>query len=272
MKGTSVRRHPDRHYCDRRDRGFKSVSVVIPVINEVKSLHDTVNTIFSCAAESILEVIIVVCDKTTAESRSACRDLAKQYDGQISIIPQILPFLGGALREGLQVARGSHVILMFSDGESEPRSVADLIREAKNNPEDVIVASRWIEKNSFQNYPFLKTLLNYFFQKTFSFLYLKKITDFTFGYRLYPTPLMQTIDWQETGHSFVFESIVKPLRLGVGIREIPTTWKARSEGESQLRIYMYFRYLWVGFKWRFLPRRLFYNEHGNASGSSSTGG
>lgn len=260
MKGNSVRQSPNRHYCDRRDRGFKSASVVIPVINEVKSLCDTVNTVFECAADAILEVIIVVCDKTTKESLSACRKLAVQYDGKIRIIPQALPFLGGALREGLQIARGSHVIVMFSDGESEPRSVADLIREARENPSSVILASRWLKKKSFQNYPFFKTLLNFFFQKTFSFLYLKKITDFTFGYRLYPTRLMQSIDWQETGHSFVFESIVKPLRLGVDVREIPTTWKARSEGESLLRAYMYFRYLWVGFKWRFLPRKYFYKK------------
>ena len=239
---------------DLRNRGFESASVVLPVINEVRSLRDTIDILFESGRDSILEVIIVVCHKTTEESLAACADLQKRYSGQVRMIQQTLPFLGGALREGLLAARGSHVILMYSDGESDPRSVIDLIGKARENPESVVSASRWLNGNSFEGYPAVKTLLNYLFQKTFSLLYWKNITDFTFGYRIYPTPLIQGIEWHETGHAFVFESIIKPLRLKTRITEIPTTWKARTEGESQLKPFMYVRYIWVGLKVRISRR------------------
>ena len=116
----------------------------------------------------------------------------------VRMIQQTLPFLGGALREGLLAARGSHVIVMYSDGESDPRSVIDLIDKARENPESVVSASRWLNGNSFEDDPTVKTLLNYLFQKTFSLLYWKKLTDFTFGYRIHPTQLIQAIEWQET--------------------------------------------------------------------------
>ena len=257
MKINTAQESVSKHGYDRQEGGFESASVVLPVINEVRSLYQTIDTVFEHAGESILEVIIIVCHKTTAEVLSACNELREKYAGRIRIIPQKLPSLGGALREGLLAARGSHVIIMFSDGESDPRSVGDLISEARRNPEGIISASRWLKGSSFEGYPAVKTLLNYLFQKVFSLLYWKNITDFTFGYRIYPVPLIQAIEWEEIGHSFVFESLLKPLRLDVNVLEIPSAWKARSEGESQMKLYKYFKYLWIGLKVRITQRKRF---------------
>jgi glycosyltransferase involved in cell wall biosynthesis len=181
MKVNTAQESSGKHGYDRQEGGFESASVVLPVINEVRLLYQTIDTIFEYAGESIREVIIIVCHKTTAESLSACKELGERYAGQIRVIRQRLPFLGGALQEGIPAARGSHVIVMFSDGESDPRSVGDLISEARKNPEAIISASRWLKGNSFEGYPAVKTLLNYLFQKAFSLLYWKNITDFTFG-------------------------------------------------------------------------------------------
>jgi hypothetical protein len=257
MKINTARESVSQHGYDRQEGGFKSASVVLPAINEVRSLYQTVDTIFEYSGESILEVIIIVCHKTTAAALFACNELREKYAGRIRVIPQKLPFLGGALREGLLAAGGSHAIVMFSDGESDPRSVGALISEARRNPEAIISASRWLKRNSFEGYPAVKTVFNYLFQKVFSLLYWEKITDFTFGYRIYPAPLIQAIEWEETRHPFVLESILKPLRLSVDVLEIPSAWKARSEGESQMKLYMYFRYLWIGLKVRITQRKRF---------------
>jgi len=254
MKVNTTLERFGNHGYGRQEGGFESASVVLPVINEVSSLYQTIDTILEYVGESIREVIIVVCHKTTAESLSACNELGERYVGQIRVIQQKLPFLGGALREGLLAAGGSHVIVMFSDGESDPRSVGDLISEARRKPEAIISASRWLKENSFDGYPVGKKLLNYLFQKAFSLLYGGNITDFTFGYRIYPVQLIHAIEWKEMGHSFVLESILKPMRLKVNVIEIPSAWKARSEGESQVKPYMYLRYLWIGLKIRITQR------------------
>jgi len=230
---------------------FTSASVVLPVINEVESLNRVVNAVFGQPGKNIREIIIVVCSKTTADSLAACHSLCEKYKGRIRILQQTLPFLGGALREGLAAVHSSHVVVMYSDGESAPHSIGALIREAERNPDAIISASRWLKESTFAGYSKIKYVLNYLFQKVFSLFYWTRVTDFTFGYRIYPVPLMQTIDWQETGHAFVFESIVKPLRLRIKIIEIPTCWRARHEGVSQCRPGMYLRYLWVGLKVRF---------------------
>jgi hypothetical protein len=71
---------------------------------------------------------------------------------------------------------------------------------------------------------------------------------------LFPKELVQSIRWEELKHPLFLETIVKPLRLGVEVVEVPTTWRARTEGESQntfLRNFVYFR---IGLKTLFMPR------------------
>ena len=67
----------------------------------------------------------------------------------------------------------------------------------------------------------------------FAVLYGTRLTDMTYAYRIYPTKLVQSLRWEELRHPFLFEALVKPLRLGVAVIEIPSIWKARMEGESQ---------------------------------------
>ena len=242
---------------------FESCTIVIPLMNETASLRYVIETVFKTAQDDVSEVLIVVCHKTTADSMAECHALQKQYPGKIKILWQQLPFLGGALREGFAAAQGSHVIAMYSDAESEPLHVSNLIAAAKKSPAAIISASRWLNRRSFENYGSKKLFLNFIFQKVFSIMFLTNITDFTFGYRIYPLPILQAIQWRELKHAFVLESIIKPLRLSVEVKEIPTHWKARSEGESQLRFSTYLRYPLLGLLVRFTRKKRFLKDAGS---------
>jgi hypothetical protein len=88
----------------------------------------------------------------------------------------------------------------------------------------------------------------------FSLLYWTPLTDMTFGYRCAPTKLFQSIAWEELKHPFFIETLVKPLRLGVRVHEIPTVWKAREEGESQNSFWETFKYFRPAWKTRFMAK------------------
>jgi len=66
-----------------------------------------------------------------------------------------------------------------------------------------------------------------------------------------PTQLVQAIHWEELRHPFLFETMIKPLRLGVPVVEIPATWVARQEGTSQNTFFRNFVYFRTGLKTRF---------------------
>jgi hypothetical protein len=118
-----------------------------------------------------------------------------------------------------------------------------------------VTASRWRAGGSFQGYSKVKLVCNWLFQKFFSVLFGTRLSDMTYAFRLFPTKLIQSIQWEELRHPFLFETLVKPLRLGVPVIEIPSVWKARTEGESQNTFFRNFVYFRTGLKTRCASRK-----------------
>jgi glycosyltransferase involved in cell wall biosynthesis len=231
---------------------FESVTVILPVVNETTSLKQTVDTILRDVPKpDIAELLIVTCKKTTDEARAVATQLQKELGSLVVLHEQKLPFLGGAMRESFTLARGSHVIMMASDLETDPRDVAVLIAEARKHPASIITASRWQAGVQFHGYSKIKLICNWIFQRAFSILYATKLTDLTFAYRIFPTRLVQAIRWEDLRHSFLFETLVKPLRLDVPVIEIPSTWRVRTEGVSQNTFFRNFEYFKIGWQTRF---------------------
>jgi glycosyltransferase involved in cell wall biosynthesis len=222
---------------------FQSVSVILPVLDEIVSLTKTVETLLASASADIREIIIVVCERTTRQARANVAELQKAHPQLIVVHEQTLPFVGGAYREAFDMALGSHVLLMASDLETDPATAPAMIAAAKLKPSAVIATSRWLNPGSFHGYNRVKLVGNWLFQKIFTALYSTNLTDMTFGYRLYPRNVLQSIKWEEARHPFFLETIVKPLRLGVPAIEIATSWIPRNEGESHNSFFASFDYL-----------------------------
>jgi len=226
------------------------VSVILPVINETYSLYKTVEVIQESSSKYIKEYIIVICKFTSKESLNVIETLGKDFPNLIRVHKQKLPYLGGALREAFELVKGSHLILMASDLETDPDLVSLFISEELKMKNGIVTASRWIRGGSFLGYSKMKLVLNFLFQKLLSIIYFSKLTDMTYAYRIMPTKLMQNIKWEELRHPFLLETLLKPLVLGIKIKEIPAKWEARSEGESQNTLIRTFEYLRIAFKTR----------------------
>jgi glycosyltransferase involved in cell wall biosynthesis len=233
-----------------------AVTIILPVMNETVALRQTVEIILrDTPRECIQEILIVVCQKTTEDAMAAVAELQKRHGALVVVLHQKLPFLGGALRDAFDISRGSHVIMMASDLETDPKDVRVLIEEARKNPGGIVTASRWQNAGQFLGYSKVKLVCNWLFQRFFSVLYGVQLTDMTFAYRIFPTRLVQAIQWEDLRHPFLFETLVKPLRLGVPVTEIPSVWRARTEGESQNAFFRNFAYFKTGLRARFASRR-----------------
>ena len=98
-------------------------------MDETVSLSKTVDIILAEASDDVREFIIVVCKRTKPKSIEVATVLTKRLSDLVSIHHQKLPFIGGAIREAFDLARGSHIIMMASDLETEPADVPTLIAE-----------------------------------------------------------------------------------------------------------------------------------------------
>jgi hypothetical protein len=234
---------------------FESATIVLPVMNETTSLEETVQVILRDVKDRTKEILIVVCGRTTPEAMATVNRLSESLGGIVRVHCQRLPFLGGAMRESFDLASGSHVVMMASDLETDPNTLKAMIANSEARPSAIVTASRWRAGGGFQGYSKVKLICNWVFQKFFSVLYGVRLSDMTFAYRIFPTKLVQSIHWEELRHAFLFETLVKPLRLGVEVIEIPSGWKARTEGQSQNTFLLNFVYFRTGLKTRFAGRQ-----------------
>src|SRR5579863_8240275 len=244
-----------------KTRSFESATIVLPVVNETYSLVETVESILKTSKPDVRELLVVVCEKTTPESLATIEGLRARFGDLVVVHRQKLKFLGGAMREAFDLARGSHTVMMASDLETDPVLVPRLIAGARAHPDAIVTVTRWHSQGGFENYSRVKLVANWLFQKLFSLLYWTTLTDMTYAYRVFPTKLLQAIEWEELRHPLLFETVVKPLRLGVEVIEIPGMWRARTEGESQNTFARNFEYFRIGLRVRFAAAHRLLRNH-----------
>lgn len=236
---------------------YKNLSLLVPAMDETYSLQETVDVIVqTCNLSDIAEIIIILCERTTVDSRRTAEQLVEKYQNRLRIYihNQKRPFVGGAIQDGFDLAVGSHVVVMSSDLETPPQLISSFIELAKKNPEKVITASRWIKGGGFRNYNKIKLVCNYIFEKLIALLFGVKLSDLTYGYRCLPTDLVQSIKWEEAKHPFFLETAIKPIRLGVEFVEVPAQWEARTEGASVNPFFANFKYFKTAWHVRFMPK------------------
>lgn len=122
--------------------------------------------------------------------------------------------------------------MIASDLETNPRDVKYMIRSSSIVERKIICTSRWIKKNSFKNYNLVKLICNKIFQILVKILFVTKLTDLTYGFRVYPRSYIKEMKLIEKKHPIMLEAILIPIIEKKKIIEIPTTWKARIEGKS----------------------------------------
>jgi glycosyltransferase involved in cell wall biosynthesis len=228
---------------------LNNLTVIVTAINETYSLEKTIEILLSQNFHKIKQIIFAIAPKTTDSCRnSIAKTVSKYPNNLIEVHEQCdLPGVGGAIRESFERVKGEYVVIMASDLETDPMLVKLLHEEIENNNLDVVATTRWAKGGSFAGYSPTKLLLNKVFQKIFGILYKTDLTDMTYGYRIYRTSSIMNIKWTETNHSFFFESILRPIKLNLKIKEIPASWTVRIEGDrTALGIKEYLKYFKVG--------------------------
>lgn len=236
---------------------FRSCSIIIPVIRETDLFEQVVQTILNtCNTGDIEEFIVVVHPEYTArESYKSIKKMeqsCKKKNVAYQILNQTLPGVGGAMRDALDIATGSHTIILNADMASDPYLVEKLIRYAKECPSNIISVSRYISGGKIESgYKKVKLLWNTLSQKYCAFLYQSKLTDYTYMYRICPTKYYQVVIWKELRHPFALETTLKFLRLGLSFQEIP----GKQIGGSQSGYLETLTYLPTSIKIRFMRKR-----------------
>jgi dolichol-phosphate mannosyltransferase len=219
------------------------ISVVLPVFSETRTVQEIVNWLCTHLEPWLLEVVIVISPRSSWESKEVCQELART-DSRVQVFEQQEnPGVGRAFREGYERVEGNIILSMDSDGEMELATIPRMIATMAAGNLGLVVGSRWLPGGGFVGYSPAKRWLNWGFQQLFRILFWTRLHDLTYGFKLMRTELVQNISWQAIYQEIGCETTLKLIWLGIPVSEVPTTWRARTEGRSTNNLARNFRYI-----------------------------
>ena len=202
--------------------------IIIPAYNESANIVKTINAIRR-SAEDFDYVIINDC--STDETRDICE--ANQFN--IINLPINLG-IGGAVQTGYRYAyeEGYDIAVQVDgDGQHDPMFLSRMAEYIEINGSDMIIGSRFINKEGFQSSGTRRIGIKYF-TILIQILTGNKITDPTSGLRMVNRSVMKMFAYDYPKDYPEPESVVTVLRKGKKVDEIPVIMKAREGGVSSI--------------------------------------
>jgi dolichol-phosphate mannosyltransferase len=155
---------------------------------------------------------------------------------------------GAAMRLSIQKASGDILVFMDADGSHEPKDIPKLIKPIAQNRADLVLASRTkggsdelsgsFEKN-------IRMLGSLIITTCIDLRFGAGISDSQNGFRAIRKTVAFTLGLTENIFTIEQELIMKSLKRGYRIIEIPSHESARTSGVSHIRLWtMSWRYVW----------------------------
>lgn len=202
--------------------------VIIPAYNESASIENTVREIQN-KAKGFDYVIINDCSKDN--TKQICEE-----NGFNFIDLPINLGIGGAVQTGYRYAyRNGYdmAVQVDGDGQHNPEFLEQMAEYMTKTGADMVIGSRFIEKQGFQSSGTRRIGIKYF-TVLIKMLTGKTITDPTSGLRLVNRDIIKMFAYDYPKDYPEPESTVAVLRLKKKVEEIPVIMRERSGGVSSI--------------------------------------
>jgi dolichol-phosphate mannosyltransferase len=146
--------------------------------------------------------------------------------------------VGYAFREGFHMVSGdmTHVLTMDADLNHQPESLPEFLHYTNNY--DIIVGSRYIAEGKFEEMPMWKIAISKFANVVVSNFFRLGVKDISSGYRVYRKKVIDDIRDNIIYKNFEFyaEALIRAVRRGYTVKEVPIVYKQRKHGKSKLKL------------------------------------
>ena len=205
------------------------LSIVMPVYNESRTIGSAVESVL--AVDYPCQVELIVVDDGSADSTS---DLLKPFEARgIRVVrhPRNLG-KGAAVRTGVDLAQGSHLIILDADLEYSPADIAVMLVPVVEGRADHVFGTRIFGLNTrFPSFRFAvggrATTL------AANMLYDSCLTDMHTCLKLLPLEDFRALALAEDGFGLDTQLTARLLRAGVRPYEVPVTYHGRSVQEGK---------------------------------------
>ena len=213
-----------------------SYSVIIPCHNEQETIRDTV-TDLQRVVSLIPDVQIILVENLSIDKTwERVQDLENEYKNVSAHKSEPRKGYGVAIRSGVAVSKGTHVVFVMADGSESPEDVARFISASKEYPGACVFGDRFSEPGLISGYPPFKRILNRLVNAILRRAFRTDSPDLTNGFKLYPREVFSRIDPKSEDFSITLELSLGAIRAGAQIVTIPTAWRGRKAGESSFNL------------------------------------
>lgn len=202
--------------------------IIIPAYNESESIEHTVRDIQEYAKDFDY---IVVNDCSTDRTLDIC----KEQGFPVISLPINLG-IGGAVQTGyLYAYRNGYdmAVQVDGDGQHDPAFLTQMAERLVSHQLDMVIGSRFIEKQGFQSSLLRRVGIRYF-SWLIRMLTGKTITDPTSGLRMVGRDVIKLFSERYPNDFPEPESITAILRQGKKVGEIPVVMRERAGGISSI--------------------------------------
>jgi glycosyltransferase involved in cell wall biosynthesis len=205
------------------------VSVVIPCLNEERSVAAVVDKAWAGIAATGLRGEVIVVDNGSTD---ASRQRAEEAGARVVFEPR--RGYGSAYLAGLEAARGRDCVMADADETYDVSRLSELLAPLRRGQADLVLGSRFKGEilpgampwsHRWIGNPILTGLLNWFFRA--------RVSDAHCGLRALRRDVLPVLKLQATGMEFASEMVIKAAKRGLRIAEVPIVYHPRT-GDSKL--------------------------------------
>jgi glycosyltransferase involved in cell wall biosynthesis len=207
------------------------ISVVIPALNEERTLPAVVAAVLAALGDRELELVIVD-DGSSDATPQVIAGLAAG-DARIRHVRHDRPRgKGSAVRTGFELASGDVFVIQDADLEYVPGDLPALLRPLDEGRADAVYGSRFLGAEHSVNY-FWTTLANRCITLAANLVYNTNFSDLYTGYKALRADAVRPLQLRSATFTIEAELTAKLWRRGARFVEIPIRYRARSYREGK---------------------------------------
>jgi dolichol-phosphate hexosyltransferase len=223
--------HPGGDAGTRGATGTREVSLsfVMPVYNEARTVVEAVRQVLSVAYPVPVELIVV----DDGSTDTTLLELAVIDDPRVRVHRHPVNLgKGAAVRSGVHMATGTHVLPFDADLEYSPDDVPRLLAPVVAGRCDVVYGTRLFGVNTvYQSYRY--AMGNRVTTLVANVLFDSYLSDLHSCLKLVPRDLFSSLRLTETGFGLDTEITASLLRRGIRPFEVPISYHSRTHAEGK---------------------------------------
>jgi dolichol-phosphate mannosyltransferase len=226
-------------------QGSLELAVVVPTFNERGNIAELVERLATVLAGISYEVVIVDDDSPDGTSE-AVRQIAL-YQPRVRMLRRIgRRGLASACLEGMMSTAAPYIAVMDGDLQHDESILPSMLREARQNRRDVVVASRNVAGASMGGFAERRVRLSNLGLKLSRLILHAEVHDPMSGFFLVDRKFVEETIYRTSGIGFkILVDLLASTRRPVKLAEIPYTFRRRESGESKLDVTVGLEYLYL---------------------------